>query len=184
MNEFIGKNCPFCKTLITQDEDVKVCSACGMPHHQDCWKENKGCTTFGCAEQHLEQHSNPNQPQPQNDLNTYNNISAQPSQAGELLTAIKSDRMRAIPIIFAAIGVFLLLIGIFYPIPSRDFSFREIEKYVGGDAYNAQIEAAIRGGEIAGAKAAKAIYVCGGLVLSAISSFKIKNAKKYKEEAQ
>jgi TM2 domain-containing membrane protein YozV len=24
------------------------CTACGMPHHEDCYMENGGCTVFGC----------------------------------------------------------------------------------------------------------------------------------------
>ncbi len=42
------KICPFCRTLMTDDEDIVLCSRCEMPHHQDCWILNKGCTTFGC----------------------------------------------------------------------------------------------------------------------------------------
>jgi TM2 domain len=25
------------------------CTACGMPHHEDCYQENGGCTVFGCV---------------------------------------------------------------------------------------------------------------------------------------
>jgi len=25
------------------------CTACGTPHHEDCYRENGGCTVFGCA---------------------------------------------------------------------------------------------------------------------------------------
>ena len=25
------------------------CTACGTPHHEDCYFENGGCTVFGCA---------------------------------------------------------------------------------------------------------------------------------------
>lgn len=60
MEEIIGKICPFCKTEIRPGEAVKVCPACGIPHHELCWEENHGCTTFGCSEQHYEeQHTNP-----------------------------------------------------------------------------------------------------------------------------
>lgn len=55
MNNFAGKTCPYCKTEIKPEEEVKVCPACGIPHHLGCWEENKGCTTFGCSEQHYEQ---------------------------------------------------------------------------------------------------------------------------------
>lgn len=54
MEDYIGKVCPFCKTEIKEGEAVKVCPACGIPHHEGCWVENKGCTTFGCSEQHYE----------------------------------------------------------------------------------------------------------------------------------
>ena len=40
--------CPYCKTKLTDGDDVVVCSDCGMPHHKECWIENQGCTTFGC----------------------------------------------------------------------------------------------------------------------------------------
>ena len=60
MENYIGKICPFCKTEITEADTVKVCPACGIPHHEGCWEENHGCTTFGCSEQHYEaQHTNP-----------------------------------------------------------------------------------------------------------------------------
>ena len=60
MENFIGKICPYCKTEITVSDYVKVCPACGIPHHESCWIENKGCTTFGCSEKHYEaQHTNP-----------------------------------------------------------------------------------------------------------------------------
>ena len=48
MNNFYGKLCPYCKSEMKYDEDIIVCSECNMPHHKDCWIENKGCTTFGC----------------------------------------------------------------------------------------------------------------------------------------
>ncbi len=60
MEDYIGKICPFCKTEIKEGDSVKVCPSCGIPHHESCWEENKGCTTFGCSEQHYEaQGTNP-----------------------------------------------------------------------------------------------------------------------------
>ncbi len=49
MSDFTGKVCPFCKTEFQPDDDIVVCSACDMPHHKDCWIENRGCSTFGCT---------------------------------------------------------------------------------------------------------------------------------------
>ncbi len=54
MEDYAGKTCPFCKTEIKQEDAVKVCPVCGIPHHAGCWEENQGCTTFGCPEQHYE----------------------------------------------------------------------------------------------------------------------------------
>lgn len=60
MEGYIGKMCPFCKTAINNEDDVIVCPACSAPHHKSCWEENKGCTTFGCSEQHyVAQGTNP-----------------------------------------------------------------------------------------------------------------------------
>lgn len=47
--KFVGKVCPYCKSEIREDDDVVICSECEMPHHKECWIENKGCTTFGCT---------------------------------------------------------------------------------------------------------------------------------------
>lgn len=52
MESYVGKICPYCKTEIKEGEPVKVCPACGIPHHEECWEECGGCTTFGCSEQH------------------------------------------------------------------------------------------------------------------------------------
>ena len=39
---------PFLQNRFKEDDEIVVCSVCDMPHHKDCWVENKGCTTFGC----------------------------------------------------------------------------------------------------------------------------------------
>lgn len=54
MSKNIGNKCPFCKSAFKDGDDVNVCPSCGIPHHQECWNENKGCTTFGCSAQHYE----------------------------------------------------------------------------------------------------------------------------------
>ncbi len=45
----IGKVCPFCQTPIKPGARVIDCPDCHIPHHEECWLENRGCTTFGCA---------------------------------------------------------------------------------------------------------------------------------------
>ncbi|WP_318504161.1 zinc-ribbon domain-containing protein [Bacillus sp. T3] len=54
MKELVGKVCPYCKTELKDGVSVKFCPACGTPHHEECWAENKGCSTFGCSEQQHE----------------------------------------------------------------------------------------------------------------------------------
>ncbi|MHB0935567.1 MAG: RING finger protein [Armatimonadota bacterium] len=44
----VGKTCPYCQTPLKPHDQVVVCTECRMPHHQDCWEDNGGCTTFGC----------------------------------------------------------------------------------------------------------------------------------------
>lgn len=52
--------CPYCKTQFKEGDEAISCPACQTLHHASCWEENKGCTTFGCSEQHYEeQHTNP-----------------------------------------------------------------------------------------------------------------------------
>ena len=80
----------------------------------------------------------------------------------------------AIVIYVIIAGIVLLIIGINYKVPSREFSFYGIEKYVGGDAYNAIIESGIRGGEISGAMATKAIYICSGVITMSLGVLGIK----------
>ena len=48
MSRYIGKICPYCKSPMTDLNDIVVCSRCDMPHHKGCWIDNQGCTTFGC----------------------------------------------------------------------------------------------------------------------------------------
>ncbi len=43
-----GKVCPYCRFPIKAGEEVVVCPSCAVPHHTDCWRENGGCTTYGC----------------------------------------------------------------------------------------------------------------------------------------
>ena len=46
---YVGKICPYCRFPIKPGEEIMVCPQCGVPHHFDCWRENQGCTTYGCT---------------------------------------------------------------------------------------------------------------------------------------
>jgi hypothetical protein len=42
--------CPYCRMPFDGQGPAKIyCTACGTPHHEDCYYENGGCTVFGCA---------------------------------------------------------------------------------------------------------------------------------------
>lgn len=45
----IGKTCPYCQVPVKPGAPTKICPACEIPHREECWLENGGCTTFGCA---------------------------------------------------------------------------------------------------------------------------------------
>ena len=42
--------CGVCQWPIEKSERAFVCAACHTHFHLDCWKENQGCATYGCAQ--------------------------------------------------------------------------------------------------------------------------------------
>jgi hypothetical protein len=64
------------------------------------------------------------------------------------------------------LGAVLAVASFALPTPDREIDYSGVKKYVGGDAYNYQIEATIRSGEIAGAKA---VFLVGGAMLFGVS---------------
>jgi hypothetical protein len=40
--------CPFCQTAVGPQDEGVACTACGIGHHADCWRENAGCGVYGC----------------------------------------------------------------------------------------------------------------------------------------
>ncbi len=79
------------------------------------------------------------------------------------------------------IGIALFIVGLFIKIPAKalntyNFSskyakeYSHIDEYVGGDAYNFIIGAALVGGEIAGAKTQKAVFITGGLLIASMGA--------------
>lgn len=43
-----GKLCSICQTPIMAGERIVDCLHCALPFHTDCWKENRGCSAYGC----------------------------------------------------------------------------------------------------------------------------------------
>lgn len=80
---------------------------------------------------------------------------------------------KGISVLMIVSGAILFLVGLFMKIPSKELTtysrlgdqYSVIEEYVGGDAYNYMIGASLVGGEIAGAKTQKAIYISAGLFM-------------------
>lgn len=44
-----GCLCPHCQRAIEPLEEIRLCAACGTPHHQDCWTKDPSCGTYACA---------------------------------------------------------------------------------------------------------------------------------------
>jgi hypothetical protein len=85
--------------------------------------------------------------------------------------------MKGITVFGMIVGGVFILASFFVSVPDREIS--NPKKYIGGDAYNYQIEASIRGGEIAGAKITKALYLTGGLIVffGSLIAFGFSNAR-------
>ena len=44
----VAELCSICQTPIESDEPKTECSKCGLPFHEECWRENMGCSAYGC----------------------------------------------------------------------------------------------------------------------------------------
>ncbi len=51
MSNYDGSICPYCQKEIQPGQRVHICPDCNIPHHEACWNQNGGCTTFGCSEE-------------------------------------------------------------------------------------------------------------------------------------
>ena len=81
---------------------------------------------------------------------------------------------RALGILGIIVTVVFLYFGITIKVPDKyikSYGTDKMTEYVGGDAYNFIIEASLRGGEIAGAMTAKAIYFGVAAILGAFSFY-------------
>ncbi len=97
---------------------------------------------------------------------------------------------KKISVLVMVIGLVLFIVGLFIKIPSKELTtysslsdkYSVIEEYVGGDAYNYIIGASLVGGEIAGAKAQKAVFISMGSLIFVIGllaySFSKENIEK------
>jgi hypothetical protein len=42
--------CPICQSPVASQEPTTQCPECGQIHHQECWAEVGGCSTYGCKQ--------------------------------------------------------------------------------------------------------------------------------------
>ncbi|MGH7201458.1 MAG: FHA domain-containing protein, partial [Planctomycetaceae bacterium] len=40
--------CSVCQSDLDEEDERTICSACGLPFHSECWRENLGCSAYGC----------------------------------------------------------------------------------------------------------------------------------------
>ena len=53
--------CPICGCGFEESDEIRICPDCKVPHHDECWTENRGCSTYGCASAaHQETHTTEN----------------------------------------------------------------------------------------------------------------------------
>lgn len=44
----VDELCSICQTPIESDEPKIDCGRCSLPFHEECWRENLGCSAYGC----------------------------------------------------------------------------------------------------------------------------------------
>ena len=50
--------CPICCSEFSVGDSLVICPDCKTIYHSECWDENHGCSTYGCAStKHLETHN-------------------------------------------------------------------------------------------------------------------------------
>jgi len=42
--------CGACQSAIEAGEEIQRCPDCGVSFHPECWAENRGCSSYGCAQ--------------------------------------------------------------------------------------------------------------------------------------
>ncbi|MGN0657568.1 MAG: hypothetical protein ACI4KR_12345 [Ruminiclostridium sp.] len=93
------------------------------------------------------------------------------------------------------ISVILIIFGAAFPIPKKhiyvsNYSYdtgwvdEKGEGYVGGDAYNYQIEASLKGGWVSGVLAMKAISVSSGILLFFFVMYADKKQKELEKQTK
>jgi hypothetical protein len=118
----IGKTCPYDQFPIASQDEVILCPQCGTPHHADCWRENRGCTTYGCARAPtmgpvVQAHSYGPAGSPTHRGGTYRRGAQSDTPPAMAVMAAEVDRNAANALLYALIGLpccpVLSIIGFF-----------------------------------------------------------------------
>lgn len=93
------------------------------------------------------------------------------------------------------VAIMLIIDGVNYPVPDKyiyvsslssaydsDWKDNKGSEYVGGDAYNYQMEASLKAGYVSGVLAMKAIYIVGGILLLFMSLYSNVTSKLTKSQ--
>jgi len=118
MTAHIGKTCPYCQYPIKPAASVKVCPSCGIAHHNECWQQNGGCTTFGCTGQRSVRYSSPTRSAAPEVLDLSNIMSepeivAQSSEVGS--SSSRSGESALVSVlrnVFECVGIIGIILGL------------------------------------------------------------------------
>ena len=118
MTAHTGKTCPYCQYPIKPAASVKVCPSCGIAHHNECWQQSGGCTTFGCTGQRSVRYSSPTRSTAPEVLDL-SNIMSEPEIVAQS-SAVGSSRSRsgepalvsASRNVFGCVGIIGMILGL------------------------------------------------------------------------
>ena len=91
---------------------------------------------------------------------------------------------KILAIIGIVLGIVFIGIGFFTDVPGKHISWATLDEYVGGDAYNYIIEAALRGGRISGRMTSNAIYINCGTIIALYSAFQLVNELSFSRNSR
>ena len=92
--------------------------------------------------------------------------------------------MKAFAIFGFILALAMLMVGIFFPVPTSELRYwNNVKEYVGGDAYNYIIAAALEGGKISGALILKTVLIVGSVITFMLSGIILVLSKKQYEKS-
>lgn len=155
--------CGICQTGVQEGETCVTCAACGLTYHDECWQDNFGCATYGCAE------VNALKPGPDLTISAQSLPRAMPSMTGspyggapQQASTTDANPLEGLPVAHLLLGgsvLAMLLSCIFCGVPS-------LITLVGAIAH-----LVMRPGEDVGLVIAAGVISAFGFVCGAVSTF-------------